>query len=49
MNWRLQKLLANVSAEILARLLYERLGFKRLGTIPKGFRRIDGGYSDICP
>ena len=40
---------AVVAENIHARHLYERLGFKQLGTIPKGFRRIDGGYSDICP
>ncbi len=40
---------AVVAENIHARHLYERLGFNRLGTIPKGFRRIDGGYSDICP
>ena len=29
--------------------LYEKLGFKRLGVIPHGFRRRDGGYEDIIP
>ena len=28
---------------------YERLGFKQLGVIPKGFRMKDGHYEDICP
>ncbi len=32
-----------------ARRLYERLGFKQLGTIPGGFRMKDGHYEDICP
>lgn len=32
-----------------ARHLYERLGFKQLGTIPGGFRRKDGHFLDICP
>ena len=32
-----------------ARHLYERLGFIRLGTIPKGFRMKDGYFEDICP
>ncbi len=32
-----------------ARHLYERLGFRQLGTIPGGFRRKDGGYDNICP
>lgn len=40
---------AVVAENIHARHLYERLGFTQLGTIPKGFRRKDGGYSDICP
>jgi len=29
--------------------LYEKLGFVRLGTIPKGFRMKDGHYEDIVP
>ena len=29
--------------------LYERLGFKKLGTIPGGFRMSDGHYEDIIP
>ena len=32
-----------------ARHLYERIGFKQLGTIPGGFRMKDGSYEDICP
>lgn len=40
---------AVVSTNIHARHLYERLGFIQLGTIPKGFRMIDGHYEDICP
>lgn len=32
-----------------ARKLYENLGFKQLGTIPKGFRMNDGSYENICP
>lgn len=40
---------AVVSTNIHARHLYERLGFVQLGTIPKGFRMIDGHYEDICP
>jgi L-amino acid N-acyltransferase YncA len=40
---------AVVSTNIHARHLYERLGFVQLGTIPKGFRRKDGQYEDICP
>lgn len=40
---------AVVAKNIHARHLYERLGFVQLGTIPKGFRMIDGHYEDICP
>ncbi|WP_099469522.1 GNAT family N-acetyltransferase [Konateibacter massiliensis] len=29
--------------------LYEKLGFTRLGVIPKGFRMDDGSYEDIVP
>ena len=32
-----------------ARHLYERIGFRQLGVIPKGFRMKDGRYEDICP
>ena len=32
-----------------ARHLYEKIGFKQLGVIPKGFRMNDGHYEDICP
>lgn len=31
-----------------ARRLYERLGFRSLGIIPKGFRLKNGLYEDIC-
>ncbi len=40
---------AVVATNIHARHLYERVGFKQLGTIPKGFRMKDGHYEDICP
>lgn len=29
--------------------LYEKLGFTRLGVIPRGFRKKDGSYADIIP
>ena len=32
-----------------ARRLYERMGFKQLGVIPKGFRMDDGSLVNICP
>ena len=37
-----------VATNIHARNLYERIGFKQLGTIPNGFRLKDGSYEDIC-
>lgn len=40
---------AVVATNIHARHLYERIGFKQLGTIPDGFRMDDGHYEDICP
>ena len=36
-----------VAANLPAIRLYEKLGFQRLGTIPGGFLRKDGGYEDI--
>ena len=40
---------AVVATNVRARRLYERLGFVRLGVIPKGFRMKDGHFEDICP
>ena len=40
---------AVVESNVHARHLYERLGFKQLGTIPKGFRMKDGSFENICP
>ncbi len=40
---------AVVENNVHARHLYERLGFKQLGTIPQGFRMKDGHYENICP
>ena len=40
---------AVVETNVHARHLYERLGFKQLGTIPKGFRMKDGSFENICP
>lgn len=40
---------AVVATNIHARNLYRRLGFKELGTIPKGFRMKDGTFEDIVP
>ena len=40
---------AVVESNTHARHLYERLGFKQLGTIPNGFRMKDGHYENIGP
>ena len=40
---------AVVAANTRALHLYERIGFTKLGRIPKGFRMKDGHYEDIIP
>ena len=40
---------AVVESNIHARHLYERIGFRQLGVIPKGFRMKDGHYENTCP
>lgn len=48
-GFRVLQFNAVVESNIHARHLYERLGFKQLGTIPRGFRMKDGHYENICP
>ena len=36
-----------MASNILARKLYEKVGFVQLGVIPGGFRMKDGHYEDI--
>ena len=48
-GFRVLQFNAVVRTNIHARHLYERIGFKQLGTIPGGFRMKDGNYEDICP
>ena len=40
---------AVVATNTRALHLYEKVGFTRLGVIPKGFRLPDGTYADIVP
>ena len=47
--WNVMQFNAVVESNIHARHLYERLGFKQLGTIPGGFRMKDGHFENICP
>ena len=49
LDFRVLQFNAVVESNTHARHLYERLGFKQLGTIPGGFRMIDGTYENICP
>ena len=49
LGYRVLQFNAVVESNTHARHLYERLGFKQLGTIPGGFRMKDGHYENICP
>lgn len=48
-GFRILQFNAVVASNLHARHLYERIGFRQLGTIPGGFRMKDGSYEDICP
>lgn len=48
-GFRVLQFNAVVRTNTHARHLYERIGFKQLGTISGGFRMKDGSYEDICP
>jgi len=48
LGFRILQFNAVVASNAHARHLYERLGFRRLGTIPGGFRLKSGRYEDIC-
>ncbi len=48
-GFRILQFNAVVRTNHSARHLYEKLGFKQLGTIPGGFLMKDGTYEDICP
>ncbi len=47
-GFKLLQFNAVVATNIHARHLYERLGFRQLGTVPGGFRMKDGRYENIC-
>ncbi len=49
LGFRILQFNAVVESNIHARHLYEKLGFRQLGTIPGGFRMKDGHYENICP
>lgn len=48
-QFRILQFNAVVATNTHALHLYERIGFKKLGTIPGGFRMPDGTYEDILP
>lgn len=48
-GFRIMQFNAVVASNVTALHLYERLGFKKLGVIPEGFRMADGHYEDIIP
>ena len=48
-GFRILQFNAVVATNTHALHLYERVGFHRLGTIPRGFRMNDGHYEDIVP
>ena len=49
LGFRILQFNAVVATNVHARHLYQRLGFKELGTIPEGFRLSDGSFADIVP
>lgn len=47
-GFRILQFNAVVASNVSARHLYEKIGFRQLGTIPGGFRLKNGEYVDIC-
>ena len=48
-GFRIMQFNAVVATNTVALHLYEKVGFTRLGVIPKGFRLPDGSFADIVP
>lgn len=48
-GFRIMQFNAVVATNLSARHLYEKIGFKQLGTICGGFKDKNGVYVDICP
>ena len=48
-GFRIMQFNAVVATNTRALRLYEKVGFTRLGVIPKGFRLPDGTFADIVP
>ena len=49
LSFRILQFNAVVASNLGAIHLYEKLGFKQMGTIPSGFHMNDGTYADIIP
>lgn len=47
-GFRILQFNAVVASNLHARHLYERIGFQQIGTVPGGFRLMDGSYEEIC-
>ncbi len=47
LEFRILQFNAVVEDNVLARRLYERLGFREVGRIPEGFRMKDGSFAEI--
>jgi L-amino acid N-acyltransferase YncA len=48
-GFRILQFNAVVASNLSALKLYKKLGFVQLGTIPGGFRMVNGEYADIIP
>ena len=48
LDFKILQFNAVVAGNVHARHLYERLGFKLIGGVPRGFRLNNGEYEDIC-